>query len=120
MIHCQNVIIMVQVAGFQLTGASDDGNVSPAHGLLHAAVRRLAHMKARGAGGFDFELVGESGLIHQMLEDTMSRRGAADVAHAKKEDACHENAFRIQDFGEEGRRRRRRGRFARGNWWLVR
>ena len=38
---------------------------------------------------FDLELIGESGLIYPMLEDTMGSRRAADITHTKEENAVH-------------------------------
>ncbi len=89
LIHGKDEVVIREVGAFELAGVPDNGDAAVAHGFLHAWVGGLPNVKTDRARGFDFELIAQACLIHEVLKHAVGCGGSANIAHAKEEGLFH-------------------------------
>lgn len=96
-VHGEDEIEGVQIAGDHLAGAAGEIVAAGDGGGAHAGVGAVTLVHADGAGGIDFDLIGEAGGGDHLGQDAFTGGRTADVAHTDEEDAERE-------WGHEGSR----------------
>lgn len=89
LVHDEYEIELLQVGGCDFTRGPEHFITTLDQMMAHAMVGRIALMQTDGAGGINEKLRATPCLLHIMMENDLSGRRSADVAHADKE-----NGFR--------------------------
>lgn len=87
-VECDDEVILGERVGRELTGAVSGAVVAAAcERVDRALISVLADVPISGAGTARDDAAAESAFLHQLAEDDLCHRGAADVACAHEDDA---------------------------------
>ncbi|GEM_PF-6539143 len=83
-IHRDDVVEVCEIRGPNLATARVEADPMLFRHEDRSGVGTLADMPGSGTRAVDLELIGQACFFHEMAEDALGERGAADVAEADK------------------------------------
>ena len=83
-VHDDDAVETLKVGLANLTGAVREFITTRRGGTTHARISQLARMTGISTGRIDFDLLRQTPTNHQIAQDALCGRRAADVAQADK------------------------------------